>query len=309
MENRQVPDSSTWYTRRAGQTKGPFPTGMVRRFVLLGRVRVEDEVSADGREWWSVGAVDALIPKPMRRLETEEDYERLRLARLHADERTRERRAAGATTGPRRRKGDRRQPEPPEFVAHRHARQRLQAVTAQDTLPRWPMAVLVALMLVLVGSGVYLAVAEPETDMEFTACGDMGGAPVHWSNCKLEGLNAAGAKLKRALLDNTDLRGANLRGADLSKSVLAYSNLSSADLSYANLAGASLVGAGMRQVDLSHARLAGADLSYADLRGARLQGADLAKARLGKALWTDGSVCAPQSLGSCLPVGIVEHTP
>ena len=42
-----------------------------------------------------------------------------------------------------------------------------------------------------------------------------------------------------------------------------------------------------------------ADLSYADLRGAMLLGIQLSQARLDSAIWIDGRLCGPGSVGEC----------
>ncbi|MDP4013214.1 MAG: pentapeptide repeat-containing protein [Candidatus Nanopelagicales bacterium] len=97
------------------------------------------------------------------------------------------------------------------------------------------------------------------------------------------------AKEPAADLSNCDLRHALLRWADLRGADLGWANLSRANLMDANLMDANL-----RRVNLTGAYLGEADLRGADVLGAVLTGTDLRGA-----LWTDGSVCGPASIGEC----------
>ncbi len=40
-----------WYVKHKGEVLGPFPSGAVRRSLLLGQVALTDEVSFDGKKW------------------------------------------------------------------------------------------------------------------------------------------------------------------------------------------------------------------------------------------------------------------
>lgn len=300
MDDRQLTDSQIWYTRKQDGVKGPFPTGMVRRFVLLGRLDRDSEVSPDGQLWLRLGDVERLVPEEVKHLDTPEGLERMLMARLREDERRRDRRRDADGAVPERRRGpDRRSPEPELLVARRHARER-------DWRPRGSRAPLIrswsalsVLLLVLVGAGLYAGLTSPDASAPVRSCDAPAAPGVDWGNCSLEGVKLAGADLGAARIDNADLHGAQLRGADLSRANLAYSNLGTADLRYADLRSAILLGTGLRSADLSNAILENADLSYADLRGAKLGGTRLQGARLGQAIWTDGRVCAAHSVGEC----------
>jgi len=300
MDDRQVPDSQIWFTRKDGVVAGPFPCGMIRRFVLLGRLTEDTEVSPDQQQWYRLGDIERLIPDEMRRLETEEDYQRLELARRREDERRRDRRRGdGESAGAERRRGrDRRQAEPPEAVDRRRARERSRPLPQQPS--RFASyTVIGSLVGVLVLAGLYVWSTMPEDTGPVRDCAAAAVPGVNWSNCSLEGIRLPGAELQGARIENADLHGAQLPGAQLTGARLAYSNLGAADMRFADLRGAVLLGAGLRGADLSDARLAGADLSYADLRGARIRGAQLERANLSKAIWVDGRVCAPGSVGRC----------
>lgn len=304
MAERQEIHSHLWYTRKRGEVKGPFPVKMVRRFVLLGRLALEDEASQDGASWQPIAQLPALVPREVLEAHTEEGYQRLLAARMREDERTGDRRhgRGGAPEAERRRRQDRRGPEPEPIQEHRASRkQRLEAPPggASNLAPGLGWT---AILVAVLAGALFVYRSLPIVPERHIDCASAPAPGVQWSNCRLEGLGAPGVDLREADADNADLRGAELRGADLRQSNLAYTNLSTADLSYSDLRGARLVGAGLRRTDLSYTRLAGADLSYADLRGANLGGAELADVRLDKAIWLDGRVCAAGSVGRCAPV-------
>ncbi len=127
---------------------------------------------------------------------------------------------------------------------------------------------------------------------------------VNWRNCVLSGIDVGSASLAGANLNTAVLREAKLSATDLSRADMSYAELSGADLRYADLKGSRLLGANLRQADLRGANLSQCDLRFADLHGALLEQADLSGANLGGVIWVDGSSCAEQSIGRCLP-----HTP
>ncbi len=117
-----------WYTRRGVSIRGPFPEELVRRYVLLGRLGEDDEVSRDCTFWEPLSAHPELIPELVIEARTsDEARERLMATRLLEDARdVSERRGEGvsesarsapeATHGERRGGGQRRGPEPDWMV-------------------------------------------------------------------------------------------------------------------------------------------------------------------------------------------------
>lgn len=300
MDDRQLTDSQIWFTRKSGDVKGPFPTGMVRRFVLLGRLTEDSEVSPDRNVWFRLGDVERLVPEEVRHADTPEGLERLLLARLREDERRRDRRSEEDGAEHERRRGvDRRGPEPELLVARRHARERYWFQGAEGRTQGRAWTGVSVLLLGLLVAGIYAGLSSPDSEAPVRNCDAPAAAQVDWGNCSMEGAQLAGATLNDARLDNADLHGAALRGANLRHSNLAYSNLGTADLRYADLSHAIMLGTSLRSADLGNAVLRDADMAYADLRGANLGGAELAGARLGKAIWIDGRVCAADSVGAC----------
>ncbi|WP_260291753.1 pentapeptide repeat-containing protein [Sedimenticola hydrogenitrophicus] len=287
-----------WYIRRNGQIKGPYPCGGVRRFVLLGRVTLEDQVSNDRKQWRPVSQVPEVIPPEIRKALANGETDLLIASRLREDERNgRERRVSGDDAEfKKRRKGERRQAELEIMQHHRQAKTDLLERRRKKPLPVTAMGVVGALVVLAVGFGLYLGAPEPIPDPDCSAQPVPG---VNWRNCKLEGVQLGAAELDRALLNNSLLRQAGLSGSKLNDSDMQYVDLSGSDLSYAELKRALMKGASLRNADLSYADLSEADLSFADLTGANFGGAKLQQVRLDNAIWIDGAQCLPGSVGVC----------
>lgn len=125
----------------------------------------------------------------------------------------------------------------------------------------------------------------------------------------LSGVNLTEANLTGAYLTSADLTRANLTDANLTRAYLTSANLTGANLTSANLTraklyGANLSGAKLYVANLTSANLNGANLSGAKLSGANLIGANLAGANLNGAVlngatWTDGRICAVNSIRTC----------
>ena len=77
--------------RRSTTVQGPFSTQTIRRYILLGRVRLGDRVSADGSCWQPITRWPELIPEEMRDLGTEAGRARFEAAQRAVDERAVER--------------------------------------------------------------------------------------------------------------------------------------------------------------------------------------------------------------------------
>lgn len=88
----QEPGQQQWYTRRDGVIRGPFAAQHITRYILLGRIRLEDELSRDSESWSPAGQLTSLLPEELLNLSGWDDYQKLVVARLQADERKGERR-------------------------------------------------------------------------------------------------------------------------------------------------------------------------------------------------------------------------
>jgi len=294
-------DHQLWFTRRQGAVSGPYPSGLISRYLILGRLNLDDQVSQDQHTWSPISAFPELVPSELLLPDDAEGREARLRARLREDERrtvNRREPEDGVRVGDQRRR-DRRSAEPPEFIQHRLQRERISQAEPLGTPPRsvpWALAgvavLLVLGLLVLMGNG-----GEPATEPDCRAAPVPG---VNWSYCRKTGLDLRRVDLDGATLASTDFMLAVLTGARLAGANLSYADLRNSDLREADLAGAKLVGAMLQGARLQGARLTGADLSYVDLRGTRLEGVDLTGVPLDRAVWIDGRVCAKGSVGECL---------
>src|SRR3569623_2018858 len=262
---------NVWYVRRGDEVKGPYPSGLITRYVLLGRVRADDEVSMDGATWGLVSDHPDLIPSVMK----------------------------NPDAAPQRLEAARRSAEIPDMVDYRGSRS-TRAAEHAEAARQW--LALLGIVAVTAGVvGVILYFYKPPPPEQSVDCSAKPAPNVNWSDCVLTGVNLAGADLTGAKLYSANMTGANFRGAHLAGGNLSYSTLSLGNFENADLRGATLTGANLRGAQLSHAHFDKADLSYADLTGAELAGVELRDAKLGNTIWAGGMICAPESVGTCLP--------
>lgn len=102
-------ETGKWYTRREGVVRGPFPSGEITRHILLGRIRLDDELSRDNKSWTPARALTGLLPHEMLNLSSWDDYQRYIEARMQVDERRTDRRCDTCfccNTGPGQRRVD-----------------------------------------------------------------------------------------------------------------------------------------------------------------------------------------------------------
>jgi hypothetical protein len=312
-----------WYTRRGSEVRGPFPQGLISRYLLIGRIALEDEVSSDQIRWLPVRDVPELVPEEMKGDPNDPAVqERLRIARRREDERAAgdRRSREGRAADERRRADDRRAPEPTDLVQHRNLRTNLakERRTHEEHHRVW---IILGAALVLGGAIAAAFVFMPEAPNLKLQCDAPAGPQVNWSNCRFEGIILNNANLAGAQMGNANLAGAQLAATNLSGANLAYANLGNADLRGADLHRAKAVGTTFRNATLERingqdadfgysilqganlrgANLRGADLTKADLTGADIDGATFDGAHLGGAIWTDRTVCGAESIGTCTP--------
>ncbi len=300
----KVEKIQNWYVKSKGVKKGPYPKAMIRNFVLIGRISLEDEVSGDGEHWEKLLSQQVLIPEEMISGDSKVDREKLTMAKRRQDERLGSRRKKSAYNKNDRRRTDRRADENEELIATRGNRRLIMDTYREKNNKQIvPKLIFMIFVIGLVGFFVYFFQLKNIDDSGIayntSNCGADPTPGVNWNNCKKEGLSASLKNLSGAQLKNTDFRGADFHGTNFAYAILDYGNLSTANLSYTDFSDASLIGVGLRNVDLTNAKLNNANLTYANLKGARLGGADLTGAKLGRAIWTDGTLCAPESVGQC----------
>jgi hypothetical protein len=114
-----------WYARRDGVIRGPFTADIITRHILLGRIRMHDEVSEDRESWQTAKLLTSLLPDEVRHMSGWEDYQRFIVARMRVDERKLERRDPVTTLedvpGTGRRSGMERRTEDSALYMARHA--------------------------------------------------------------------------------------------------------------------------------------------------------------------------------------------
>jgi uncharacterized protein YjbI with pentapeptide repeats len=279
-----------WYLRQNGKVTGPFPAGLVSRYILLGRIKFDDEVSPDREQWQMVKKVHVLIPDVvmavLRDPSDEQAREHLVAARRWADERGEK---GGAKSD------NRKQEESEDELHHRNVIQSRERIRAREKRARQYL-IAIALVVVVVVVTLLLPTTENIADAQ---CDALPAPHVNWSNCPMNGSRLANSNLEEAMLRNAILTGAVLRAANLVKADLAYADLSLTVLRGANFSAASLKGANLRNADLTNANLSNADLGYADLSGAILDGAVLEGAKFDYAVWGPELTCMPGSVGGC----------
>ena len=311
-----------WYTRRGEHIRGPFPPGLITRFIVLGRLQMSDEISVDQIRWKVVKDVQEIIPDPLKSDPNDPELqEYLRVARRREDERAAgdRRQREGASHDERRSTDDRRQDEPDELLHHREIKTNLikERQAQPEHLRLQFMVGLAAAMAAAIGAAFWFMPQAPALRLE---CKAPAGPQVNWSNCKFEGIMLNGVELTGARMGNANLSGAQLQGANLTGSNLSYANFGRADLSRANLTQATLTGMVLRNANLDEANFSSANLSYAILQGANLNHADLSNADLSNAdlsganvdrakldntnlvhaIWVDRTVCGEGSVGKCV---------
>jgi len=153
MQNTQL-----WYTRRDNEIRGPFPSGLISRYILLGRVREGDELSTNQIDWQRVDELPDLIPEELKLdLSIQENLDRLRMARMREDEReagdrrVRQLQQESTPQNYRTRGGDRRKKESDDVVRHREIKSQLlnslRKKHQQTYLPRFLAAMFVFVMV------------------------------------------------------------------------------------------------------------------------------------------------------------------
>lgn len=84
-------ENDQWFARRDGAIRGPFTDEYIARCILLGRIRLNDELSPDQVKWQAVTNFPELFPDELSGLCNWEDYRQLVMARIRFDERISER--------------------------------------------------------------------------------------------------------------------------------------------------------------------------------------------------------------------------
>jgi hypothetical protein len=279
-----------WYIRREGEITGPFNGSVIMNHLIVGRLSMDDEVSADSKKWLPLAQQPNLHPDT-----ASEDK-----ARRHLDERTgldRRQQQKASSEQLRQRRGERRSSEPDSEQERRDFRRQLM-LRYRERSERmfWPLLITFVFLIAI----TLMAILFPTTiPMPLPNCSSPAAPEVNWNNCLKSQADLTNLDMRAAHLRNSHLNDARLMNTILVDADMAYANLRHADLSYSDLRSAILFGTNLTEADLSNADLSNADLAYADLTNAKLGGAELIGARLDNAIWINGRICAANSIGEC----------
>ena len=284
--------SKAWYIRSQSSDgiKGPFPSGQISQEMLLGRYKLDDEVSHDKEEWIAIRNVPEIVPEIFREDRDDPGFkDRLAAARRWADER----RGVDDIDI----QGERRTKESYETAEikrlHRLANKAKKKINPVTTFIQLSIFLTVIIVVVI------LAFQFSPKDETLVDCTTPASRGTNWSGCNLSGAQLFKANLVSSNLMNANLQTANLQSADLSLANLKYIQLHLANLKHANFTKANLVGADFISADLSGATFEQANMSYANFRDAKIATANFSNARLDHAIWVDGRKCRANSIGSC----------
>ena len=288
-----------WYTRHHGTIRGPFTGSVITNDVIIGRLTMSDEVSPDLKNWQIILSVTELHP-----LNLSNDLDK---AKRHLDERDgfdRRLQSTSEAHAAKRRVKDRRSNDDKFDIYRRQLRTRLMLkFRQQKPLLFWPLIATFTTLTII----VLLALIFPKKlPVSLADCSAPAAPEVNWSNCLKPRLDLQSKDLTNSQLRNSQLIGSNFMNATFTGSDLAYADLRFTNLNYTQLQNTILLGSNLKNADLSYADLTNADLSYTDLTNANLGGSKLDNVRFGNAIWIDGQLCAPQSIGQCITVDSEE---
>jgi hypothetical protein len=86
-------DGSRWYARRDGIVRGPFTGEYMARYILLGRIRLDDELSQDSVSWRPAREYPLEFPQELRQISSPGGRQRVQETLAAVDERVGQRRA------------------------------------------------------------------------------------------------------------------------------------------------------------------------------------------------------------------------
>jgi len=283
-----------WYIRSDGIVSGPFTASVIRNNLLLGRLDPQkDKASTDQLDWHLIYT--------QAQLHSDYNVEAAMKSKRNLDERNGfDRRHPMSTeqVTPQNRVTDRRNHEAEHDIQRRQFRTLLmQKFRQRKERILWPIIAVFLILSTLLILAIYYAKPFPSPHANCKLAPDTG---VDWRNCLKPQMDLRNSKLNNAHLRNSQLVGSNLMNANLSGSDMAYIDLRFSNLSYSQLDNVLLLGANLKNADLSYADLSNSDLSYADLSNANLGGSKLDNVRFDHAIWIDGQICSPNSIGECL---------
>lgn len=292
MANKQI----LWYIRKNGVTKGPFTNAVITNNLALGRLRMTDEISQNQTQWQVILNLPELHPshngeqhlKAKKQLDERDGFDRRQTI------------TDSVENAIKRQQQDRRDEESDQEIERRRLRTLLmQKLRHQKQHIFWPMVATFSIL----GAAIVLALIYPsQLPVPLPNCTIPAAPEVNWNNCLKPKIDLQHKDLTAMQLRNSQLIGSNLMNTTLNGADLAYADLRFTNLSYSQLQNALLLGANLKQSDLSNTDLTNADLSFADLRNANIGGSIFKNTRFDNAIWTNGQLCAINSIDHCIVV-------
>jgi len=277
-----------WYIRRkGGPLKGPFPSGQIEQYLLLGRFVLSDEVSLDKVEWQKISSIPQLIPELLIAAKSDEHaQQKLASKKRWADER----RGLNVETP----NEERRNVETKDF--NRHDPKDVTIKKQKAIIAYIQITTVILLFSVLAFLSFRFM---PEKIVSVANCSSNPVVAVNWTHCKHIGLRLSDVDMSKSLISSASLTGAVLFDVDFAEADLSYTELSISKLSQVNFSRAILVGMIIRNSTLIDVNFLNSDLRYVDLSGSILKNVNFSGANLSNAIWVDGRKCAKGSIGSC----------
>ncbi|MFV2059297.1 MAG: pentapeptide repeat-containing protein [Gammaproteobacteria bacterium] len=281
--------TKNWFIRRkSGPIKGPFPTGQIEQYLLLGRFILTDEVSLDRVEWKKISSIPHLIPEILVAARYDEGaQQKLASKKRWADER----RGLNAETP----EGERRHIETKGTIRHDLNEIRIKK---QKMLSAY---IQIFFVIILISVIAFLSFRfMPDNVVSIANCSQIPGPSVNWTNCQRVGLELKNVDMHNAMVSSASLTGATITNVNFSNANLSYTELSISQLNDVDFSNSVLLGAILKNSKLYNVNFSNSDLRYMNLTGATLINTNFSKANLENAIWIDGRVCAKKSIGKCL---------
>jgi hypothetical protein len=243
--------------------------------------------------------VPEVVPPEIRKAAAEGNLYDVLPSRLGEDERkgTERRSKAEDIKYQNKRKGERRQDEKELVRRHQLSKTQLIEQYKKRKTPYLGFSVVSVLLILSVGIGFYLGAPDLVSDPN---CNSKAAPGVNWRSCRLDAVSYESVNLQGAILNSAIMRMSKLSSGIFNKADMQYADLSGSDLSYSEIVDAKMKGINLQSADLTNVDLTNSDLSYANLQNSKLGGANIDGTILTKAIWIDGSVCGPGSIGECI---------
>jgi hypothetical protein len=280
--------TKNWFIRRkGGPTKGPFPTGQIEQYLLLGRFVISDEVSLDKIEWKKISSIPQLIPE----LLVAAKYDEVAQQKLASKKRWADERRGLSSDKP---EDDRRHIETKGLSRHN-------ATAKTDKKHKMLTAYIqIFFVLLVISSVAFLSFRYmPENVVSIANCSIEPGPGINWTNCQQVGLQLDNVDMNKAMVSSASLTGAILSNVNFSNANFSYVELSISTLNDVDFSNAILLGAIFRNSKLNNVNFSNSDLRYVNLTGATLKNINFSSADLSSAVWIDGKICSKNSIGKC----------